>query len=82
MHNDGAPALSPSKSCLKGVGAKRQHLDKDADEGQGTGESVDSLLEDIRKEFNAGLKQTENDVIKVVEKHAGAVNKRIDGLDD
>ena len=75
---------SPSKSCLRN-GTKRSLVEGAATElglaEERGDDSIDSLLDDIRKEFNAGLKQTETNVIKVVEKHAGAVNKRIDGLE-
>ena len=73
---------SPAKSCLKiGGGAKRPALgpagggasSHDDDAGD-----VGALLADIRAEFSSGLASTQNNVLKVIEKHATGYNKRLD----
>ena len=72
----------PSKPCLKpGGGAKRPAVGPacgDASSNDDASGDVGALLADIRAEFTSGLTSTQDNVLKVIEKHATGFNKRLE----
>jgi hypothetical protein len=79
--SNGIDASSP-KPCLKvGAGAKRPALGPaggSASADDYVSGDVGALLADIRAEFSNGLASTQDNVLKVIEKHATGYNKRLD----
>ena len=79
--SNGSDASSP-KPCLKvGAGAKRPALGPaggGASSNDDVSGDVGALLADIRAEFSSGLASTQDNVLKVIEKHAIGYNKRLD----